>query len=253
MHTHIQAARAVSLSAYRSGDTPAALLLAEYPDLVVTYAPFDHLARQAELVLVGLTPGRTQAANAIEALQRALNAGQSQEAALEFAKSTASFSGAMRASLIAMLDRVGVPAKFGRTTAAEFFEPGTGLVHFTSALRYPVYLANGDNYSGAPSPLAHPGLRRMIDTHLADEARAMPNAIWVPLGTHAEASLKYLVAGGLLQGSRVLSGLPHPSGANAERISYFMGRKPRHALSAKTNPDKIDAAREWLTNQVQGL
>lgn len=31
--------------------------------------------------------------------------------------------------------------------------PGSGLVQFTSAVRYPVYLANVDNYSGPPDPL----------------------------------------------------------------------------------------------------
>ena len=37
--------------------------------------------------------------------------------------------------------------------------------------------------------------------------------------------------------------MPHPSGANAERISYFLGRKPRERLSAKTDPHKLDGAR----------
>ena len=221
--------------------------------MVVTYAPFDHINRSAELVLVGLTPGRAQAANAIEALQAALRAGRSKTDALAIAKSTASFSGSMRSSLIAMLDHVGVPQKFGRKSAAAFFEAGAGLVHFTSALRYPVYLANGDNYSGAPAPLNHPALRTMVETHLAEEALALPGALWVPLGTHAEASLQHLVTLGALDGGKVLSGLPHPSGANAERIAYFLGRKLRENLSAKTNPDRIDAARARLTGQVAAL
>jgi hypothetical protein len=31
----------------------------------------------------------------------------------------------------------------------------------------------------------------------------------------------------------VLVGLPHPSGANAERIAFFLGRKAQHALSGR--------------------
>ena len=201
-------------------------------------------------MLVGLTPGRTQAANALEALQAQLNAGRDLDRALAAAKSTASFSGSMRSSLIAMLDQVGVPQKFGRASAATFFEPGSPLVHFTSMLRYPVYLPGGANYSGAPAPLSHPVLRKMVETHLAEEARALPRAIWVPLGGHAEAGLKHLADAGLLDPARVLTGLPHPSGANAERIAYFLGRKPRANLSAKTNADRIDAARERLQRQV---
>jgi hypothetical protein len=174
MQKFISASRSVDLSAYRRGATPADLTLFEAGELFVSYAPFDHIACQAELVLVGLTPGRTQAANALEALQAQLKAGRDLDGALAAAKSTASFSGSMRSSLIAMLDQVGVPQKFGRTSAAAFFEAGSPLVHFTSMLRYPVYLAGGANYSGAPAPLSYPILRKMVDTHLAEEARALP-------------------------------------------------------------------------------
>ena len=253
MQTFINAARGVDLAAYRRGQTPADLIIGDHGALSVTWAPFDFINRSAELVLVGLTPGRTQAANAIEALQQALAAGKTQDEALEIAKSTASFSGSMRSSLVAMLDAVGVPARFGRATAQDFFAPGSGLVHFTSALRYPVYLGNGDNYSGAPDPLGNPVLRAMIESHLAEEAANLPNAVWVPLGKGAAASLQHLVARGALDGRRVLSGLPHPSGANAERIAYFLGRKSRDQLSVKTNADRIDDARERLRLQVEAL
>ncbi|SJM61937.1 hypothetical protein FM111_08595 [Brevundimonas diminuta 3F5N] len=253
MQTLIDAARAIDLTAYRQGGPPPDLTISNHDAFSITYAPFDFINRSAELVLVGLTPGRTQAANAIEALQKALASGKSQDEALKIAKSTASFSGAMRNALVAMLDAVGVPQKFGRRSAQDFFIADSDLVHFTSALRYPVYLANGDNYSGAPSPLAQPALRSLIETHLAEEAAALPKAIWVPLGGHAEASLQHLAARGALDSRRVLSGLPHPSGANAERIAYFLGRKSRDQLSVKTNADKIDAARTTLLRQVAAL
>lgn len=48
-------------------------------------------------------------------------------------------------------------------------------------------------------------------------------------------------------------GMPHPSGANAERIAYFLGRKPKAALSAKTNADTIDAMKSQLLAQLQGV
>ncbi len=92
-----------------------------------------------------------------------------------------------------------------------------------------------------------------METHLAEEAAALPNAIWVPLGGHAEAGLTHLAEAGRLDPARILTGLPHPSGANAERIAYFLGRKPRAALSSKTNAERIDAARERLQRQVAGL
>lgn len=101
--------------------------------------------------------------------------------------------------------------------------------------------------------MRHPMLMSMIETHLAEEARALSQAIWVPLGRHAEAALLHLAARGDLDRTNVLAGLPHPSGANAERIAYFLGRKARENLSVKTNPDKIDADKRKLVDQIQQL
>lgn len=91
----------------------------------------------------------------------------------------------------------------------------------------------------------------MIETYLVSEAAALPCATWVPLGRHAEAVLLELSKKGHLDPSRILAGLPHPSGANAERIAYFLGRKPRDALSRKTHPDILDAAKEKLIMQCR--
>lgn len=59
----------------------------------MVYAPFDHVNRAARIAIVGMTPGRFQAANALRAAQEALRAGQSVEIAAEKAKVFASFSG----------------------------------------------------------------------------------------------------------------------------------------------------------------
>ena len=66
-------------------------------------------------------------------------------------KLTASFSGAMRSNLIAMLDGIGVAQHLGLKSAAELFTPGGERVHLTSALRYPVF-KDGENYYADQSP-----------------------------------------------------------------------------------------------------
>mgnify|MGYP003583822180 CR=1 FL=1 len=58
---------------------------------------------------------------------------------------------------------------------------------------------------------------------------------------------------GHMRADSILDGLPHPSGPNGERIAYFLGRKARHELSAKTLPQKIDDARSRLLNRVAAL
>lgn len=248
----LDAVKTFDAAGYRAGHVSDALLIERSGTITVEYAPFDYIERNAELVIVGLTPGRTQATNALTSMSNDLRRGASIEHALATAKRTASFSGAMRGNLLAMLDAIGVPALFGRQNASEFFVKHDGLVHFTSALRYPVYV-NGQNYSGAPAPLGHPVLRAMIDTHLAEEAAALPNAVWIPLGRHAEAALLHLAASGQLARNNILAGLPHPSGANAERIAYFLGRKSFENLSKKTNGDVIDQAKARLMGQIDNL
>lgn len=234
---------------FLEGATLDALTLHREGDLAVAWAPFDHIAADARLVIVGITLGRQQAENALVAFRQALAEGASPAEASCRAKLTGAFSGPMRGNLVAMLDRIGVPAALGVRSAAELFEPGRELAHFTSALRHPVFVGSKD-YNGMPDMLRTPALRRMVETHLAEEARAMPRAIWLSLGNKPAPALRHLAALGILDPDRILEGLPHPSGQNGERVAYFLGRKARAALSTKTRPEPLDEARERLTAQL---
>jgi hypothetical protein len=64
---------------------------------------------------------------------------------------------------------------------------------------------------------------------------------------------QHLQGKGLLKAEQLLDGLPHPSGANAERISYFLGGKPREKLSSKTNAAVLDAAKARLLAKLVTL
>lgn len=226
--------------------------LATDGSLSVCYAPFDHIETRARLVIVGITPGMMQARNAHAAMHDALSRGASLETALADAKTHASFSGPMRANLVAMLDAIGVAKHLSVATTAELFAPGSSDIHFTSALRYPVFLG-GKNYGGAPTMLRQPVLRTMIDTHLAEEARALPEALWLPLGPRVEEALTHLVSRGLLDRQKIISGLPHPSGANAERIAVFLGRKDPARVSRQTNPGPLLDAYRRLRARFGGI
>ena len=116
-----------------------------------------------------------------------------------------------------------------------------------------VLFPRGENYSGTPNMTRHPLLREQLTTYFAEDAKALPKAVFVPLGDKVADALHFIADQGLLERSRILDGLPHPSGANAERIAYFLGRKTRSALSAKTDPDKLDRARENMIRKVMAL
>jgi hypothetical protein len=229
-----------------------ALRIAESGSITIDYAPFEHIEPNARLVIVGITPGAQQSKNALAEARRALLAGKSAAEAIKTAKVYASFSGPMRSNLIAMLDHIGVPRVLGVSSTTELWSKRSELMHFTSALRYPVYV-DRKNYAGNPSMTRDKALSAILSTYLTEEAHALPNAIWVPLGPAASEGVGSLVRRGILSPANVVVGLPHPSGANAERIAYFLGRKSRSDLSSKTSAIKIDKAREKIISQIEAL
>lgn len=220
------------------------LLIAKDGRLEVRYAPFDFVNRDAKLVILGITPGEQQANSAILEARRALCAGEDDNVAMFRAKSHASFSGPMRTNLIAMLDAVGMNKALSIESCASLWDVDLDMVHFASALRYPVF-KDGKNYTGSsPKIVRSPFLRDQLLAHTAVELAVLSEALVLPLGPAVTEACRFLVQEGRLDDSRVIEGVPHPSGANAERISYFLGRKERGALSSKTNPEKIEAGRE---------
>lgn len=226
------------------------LTLAREDGFEVTYAPFEHIVSTAQVVIVGITPGAQQAGNALAEVRRQILAGADDAAALEAAKVHGSFSGPIRDGLVGMLDHVGLNQRLGIPTCDRLWDSYAHLAHFTSALRYPVF-RDGKNYNGNPVARRPAILREYVETCLAEEARALPRALWIPCGGKAAAALQWLVRMGALDAERVCLGMLHPSGANAERVQYFLGiGRARADLSSKTNPDLIDRAKEAMIAKV---
>lgn len=235
-----------------TADIPRGLDIARDGNLSVHYIPFDMVNADAKVVLVGITPGLTQLVNALREAQVQLNAGADHQTVLKHAKQTGAFSGAMRPNLVSMLDSIGLARWLGIGTCNDLFGKDSHLVHTTSALRYPVFI-DGKNYNGTPNMLKHPFLRTQLLEHFGAEANLLRNAVFIPLGDKVSEALDFIAGHGHIARERILDGLPHPSGANAERVAYFLGKKPRGELSKKTDPDKLDAVRNKLLQQVAAL
>ncbi len=228
------------------------LRLAQDGQLEICYVPFEYINSQARVVIVGITPGKTQMVNALKEVRRQLDSGASPEDALKAAKQTGAFSGTMRPNLINLLDCVGINRWLGIGSCESLFGSDSHLVQTTSVLRNAVFV-KGENYNGTPSMVRHPLLRQKLLTDFGEDAKSLPKAVFVPLGDKVAEALNFVADQGLLDRSRILDGMPHPSGANAERIAYFLGRKPRGQLSAKTDPVKLDRAREAMQAKVATL
>jgi hypothetical protein len=200
--------------------------------LETVYAPFEHVERGAELAIVGITPGATQAECALSAARAALRRGADVQTAAREAKIAASFSGGMRANLCRMLDAAGVPGWFGIHASSDLFGRAANRVHFTSALRNPVFV-DGRNYNGQPKILSQPSFLETIDERLASEVRSLPDAWWLPLWDVPAAALNRLVERGILPPDRLLPPMPHPAGGNGENISWFSGTTKATAFSSR--------------------
>ena len=228
----------------------SSLQISSSADIDVFYSPFDFINSKAKIVIVGISPGATQAANANRIFRQACLDGYSINEASQKAKSAASFSGPLRNNLVKMLDSIGLNKKLGISTCGSLFESDNHLLHCTSVFRYPT-LHNGKPISSAKKAFTSDVLKSMMDTLLIDECRALdPECIFIPLGQGVNEVLSNLAEKNAIDKNKVLSGIPHPSGANAERIAYFLGNKKRANLSVKTNPDKLDASKLEVLNKI---
>jgi len=221
-------------------------------ELRLVYAPFDHVNERARIVIVGLTPGARQARDAIDAFRAAHRAGCDLEAALARAKHTASFSGPMRRNLVAMLDAVRVADLLGIATCASLWDENAALVHFTSAVRYPLFV-DGANWSGTPDLLGAAPIREWFEAYAPAEFRRLPNALLVPLGDAVARALHHLADTGHVRRANILSGLPHPSGANAERVACFIGTKRPELASSRTDGHGLVASRMRVARAVEAM
>jgi hypothetical protein len=242
-----------ALSQYNGNPFDESLLMTKEGSLEIYFSPFEHVNVAAQIVLVGISPGATQAHNANEKASALIRAGVKSDEVSEKAKLTGAFSGALRKNLVKMLDYIEVNKRLGIQSCESLFNEKKDLLHSTSAFRYPTLL-NGKPISSAKSGLKTSVLKNLVETCLADEIESLPStALYIPMGQGVENMLLHLSDKGILQRHQLLIGLPHPSGANAERISYFLGNKAKEMLSAKTNADKIDSAKKQLQEQLSAL
>jgi len=214
--------------------------------ITVQYAPFEWVNPDAKLVIVGITPGETQAVNAIVEAKRQLLTGANALQAMIAAKRIGGFSGALRANLVAMLDRVGLPRWAGIGSSIELFGRKADLLQTASVLPYPVFVDGNKRYNGSPPLLRSPMLRSMVLKQFVPIVQALPSAKLLAVGDVSWETLNWLAQQGEIDSKQILGYLPHPSPASQERVNYFLGRKLKADLSKQTDAEKLDRMRQQL-------
>jgi hypothetical protein len=193
------------------------------------YAPFDWVNEDADVVLIGITPGRAQAKAALKSLRGSLRRGLTAPDAARVAKQAASFDGDMRDIAAQLMNRFMFPKLFGLRDAADLFGSASHRAQYTSLLRYPVLhwqtkkkksgqkITGWFDYSGANSVFSVEMLRRSIDQHFEPEITQFKHAWLVPFGPVPAMALESMVARDLVDPDRVLPGVNHPSGTQWNR------------------------------------
>lgn len=211
----------------------------------IAWAPFAHVNREARLAIIGITPGREQMGTSLRRYRRARQDGLSHSEADALGKATGSFSGGMRDTLIRCLDEIGVNRHLGIASSGSLWGADGGLVHFSSALRWPVFVEGRGkdagkmvNYTGSsPKALKVPEFRKIIEKVLVPELRRLPaGCLIAPLGDAANTMVMHALS--LIPGfdqSRYLPWLPHPSGGNRNISSQFLGDPPRPTRTKPLN------------------
>jgi len=204
-------------------DLPIELRIYRDPQVEVWFSPILSEQKNPKLWVLGITPGWSQMRIAYREAAQALSEGMSPSAAIARSKPSVAFAGSMRNNLISMLDDLGLAKLLGTSTSGNLF--GTELLKTGSALRFPVF-KNGSNYNGhSPKPLSHPAFRQMLDQLLAEEIKNTGNCLILPLGRAVEDMLGDAVTKRLLSPNRVVTGFPHPSGANGHRKRQYSEKK----------------------------
>jgi hypothetical protein len=139
---------------------------------------------------------------------------------LRRANAVGSFAGSMRTNLVSMLDGIGLHEHLGLVTTSLLFGERSELVHSTSAIMYPTFVA-GENYGGSPPPERVPILQSFVDQVLPTELGMVPDAAVIPLGKTVVNVLRREAARGAIRADRCLFDFPHPSGQNGHRLTQY--------------------------------
>lgn len=228
-------------------DDFASLKIGHDKNIDVYYCPFDYINTDAKIVLVGITPGKQQFINALLSAKDAIAQNLTTPEILKKVKIEGAFSGPLRNNLVKLMDNIGLNKKLGIASSKSLFEEHRHLLHTTSILQQPTFVNNKDYNGSSPKMLKTPIMLKQIE-NFKKEIERLPNALYIPLGNKVSEIFEIFINDNILNENQVLIGLPHPSGANAGRISYFLGDKTKESLpkNSTINAENLDLAKHEI-------
>lgn len=201
--------------------------------IVIEKAEFDYTNPDAEVVIVGITPGNSQLVNSRD--------GKSPK---EIKRENA-FAGNMRPNLIRMLDYVGINRLLDIVTCSSLWENDFDRVEMTSLLKdatFEIKTGKKVMFKDTKKIGRSKKLMNMLNQGFVADSCSYSNVrLFVALGPGVYDVLKMFKEKAIIKPPVIA--LAHPSGANSGRISCYLGAKCPKDNSYKWCIEKADEAK----------
>ena len=198
---------------------------------------FDYVNPEAEVVIVGITPGNSQLKGEREGLDK------------REIKRLNAFAGSMRPNLVKMLDYVGVNNLLGIETCRSLWEEDFDRVEMTSLLKEATYIVRKsgkkDMFKEVDLIAKSEKLTKMLESGFIKDCGSYNNAkLFVACGPKVYDKLQELKQAGVI--SVPVIGIAHPSGANLGRVLCYLDQKDAHDASYEWCKDKAKEAKRII-------
>jgi len=205
-------------------------LMEKEGSLEVYYAPHnEYYNPDASVFIIGITPGFQQMSTAMVTARRQLELDLPIHEIQYACKAAGRFSGVIRKNIFDMLDQLRLYEYLGIDRSEQLFDHEDHLLHTVSLIPYSVFVEK-KNYSGhTPKILSSSCLKSYIYNNFVEEYESLNNidhVLLIPLGRAVEDVLLTLAQEGKVKKEQILTGFPHPSGANVNRVAQFHEKLP---------------------------
>lgn len=209
------------------------------------YTPFEHVNRQAKLVIVGITPGNTQLDLAYAKAQGLLKANRPQDEILIEIKKAGAFGGsAMRPNLLKLLRHFRFEKLLGISDVETLWTTNANLLHSTSVVPHAAFKA-GKMFSGSFQDVLNSPLLKQcfLDCFVPSAKEMRPDALFVGLGPCPQAALEWCVSNGILRRDQVMGSFCHPATTSGSATKFYLREVTVDSLKPK---DPVRHRTEWL-------
>lgn len=223
---------------------------------LLRYIPFEHVNTQAKLVIVGITPGRTQLELAYQAVQDLRRAGRPDDEILHEVKKIGAFGGpSMKPNLLKIMNHFHFGEFLGVRDVTSLWDDHANLLHATSVVPHAAFRISGGRekmFAGSFEEVMKSSLLRecFMDGFVRPLCEVNPDALYVGLGRCPESALQWCVEQGYLRQGQVLGAFCHPSTSGGSTTAYYLREVTEAQLSPK-NPVRKRTA--WLDQAYEQM